>query len=138
MLSTLVMEAAMELSTLKNFLEVVKCGNITHAAKKLSISQPSLSRQIMMLEEELGQKLFFRKHYRVELTDAGKALFERASEIVRLSDLAVSELAAKEKQVKGDLFIAFADGTFTGTVPAVIDSFRNAYPDVRFGKPFAD
>ena len=121
----------MELTTLRNFLEVAKAGNITRAAEHLHITQPSLSRQIMLLEKELGQKLFFRKHYRVELTNAGKALLERAAEIIRISDLAVSELSSIEKHVKGDLFIAFADGTFTGTVPVVIDSFRNAYPEVK-------
>lgn len=121
----------MELSTLRNFLEVARLGNITRAAEQLHIAQPSLSRQIKQLEDELGQKLFLRKHYRVELTAAGKTLLERATEIVRLSDLAVSELASKNKQLEGELSIALADGTFSESVPEVIDSFRNAFPGIR-------
>ena len=77
----------MEISTLKNFLVVAREGNITHAAQALHMSQPALSRQIKMLEEELGKPLFRRTQHKVVLTQTGIDLKERAEQIVRLTDL---------------------------------------------------
>ena len=121
----------METRVLRSFIVVAKEGSITRAADILHIAQPSLSKQMKLLEEELGQKLFRRGKYKVMLTDVGERFLVRAKEIVELSDLTLSEFASKEREISGDLSIAFADGSFTGNVVDVVNSFRSAYPKVR-------
>ena len=64
----------MEIRVLRYFLEVAREGNITKSAAYLHISQPTLSRQLKELEEELGKKLFVRSNYSVKLTEAGMLL----------------------------------------------------------------
>lgn len=76
----------MERYQLVSVLEVAEQQNITKAAKKLFISQPSLSNQLIRLEEELGVKLFERQRRRVFATDAGKIFVERARRILRQMD----------------------------------------------------
>ena len=76
----------MELRVLKYFLVVAREENITRAAALLHVTQPTLSRQLMQLEEELGVKLFRRGKYRVALTDDGVLLRRRAQEIVDLAE----------------------------------------------------
>ena len=120
----------MELFALRYFIEVAHQENITHAAEKLHISQPSLSRQISSLESELGKKLFVRKQFRVELTEPGKALLKHAEEIVRLSDLAFTEISSTKTELSGHLSIAFADGTFEGSIPNLVDSFIRSFPSI--------
>ena len=72
----------MELRVLRYFLEVAREGNITHAALRLHISQPTLSKQLKELEGELGKKLFIRGNYNVRLTDEGMLLRKRAEDIL--------------------------------------------------------
>ena len=76
----------MELRVLKYFLVVAREENITKAAALLHVTQPTLSRQLMGLEEELGVKLFRRGKYHVALTDDGMLLRRRAQEIIDLAD----------------------------------------------------
>lgn len=76
----------MELRVLKYFLVVAREENITKAAALLHVTQPTLSRQLMGLEEELGVKLFRRGKYHVALTDDGMLLRRRAQEIVELAE----------------------------------------------------
>lgn len=76
----------MEFRVLKYFLAVAREKSITNAAKKLHISQPTLSKQIKQLEAELGQKLFTRTNYSIRLTEAGLLLQKRAENIVALVD----------------------------------------------------
>ena len=71
----------MELRTLNYFLTVAEELNITHAARKLHMSQPPLSRQLAQLEEELGVTLFIRGKRKIELTEEGKYLMRRRSSL---------------------------------------------------------
>ena len=121
----------MEIRVLKYFIEVARTGSLTRAADILHITQPSLSKQMKLLENELGQKLFRRGQYKMILTEVGESFLARAKEIVDLSDLTLSEYTSEKKDVSGELSIAFADGSFTGNVVDVINSFRNAYPKIR-------
>lgn len=121
----------MELRTLRYFLEVAKEENMTRAADALHITQPSLSKQIKLLEDELGQKLFRRTQYKVVLTEVGEAFLNRAREIVSLSDLTLSEYASKDRDISGELSIAFADGAFMGNVISLVNSFMMSYPKIR-------
>ena len=74
----------MELRVLRYFLTIAREGNITNAANVLHITQPTLSRQIRDLEDELGQKLFVRNSHSVSLTNEGMLLRKRAEEILEL------------------------------------------------------
>ena len=83
----------MELRVLKYFLVAAREENITKAAALLHVTQPTLSRQLMQLEEELGVKLFRRGKYRVSLTEDGMLLRRRAQEIVELAEKTEQELS---------------------------------------------
>lgn len=72
----------MEIRVLRYFLAVAREGNITAAANTLHLTQPTLSRQLHDLEEELGQKLLIRKSHRIVLTPEGVLLRKRAEEIM--------------------------------------------------------
>lgn len=86
----------MELRTLKYFLTVASELNITKAARKLNISQPPLSRQLSLLEEELGVQLFVRGKRRIQLTEEGKYLAQQAEHILNLAEHTAQQLEARK------------------------------------------
>ena len=92
----------MELRVLKYFLMVAREENITKAAQLLHVTQPTLSRQLMQLEEELGVKLLHRGKHNVTLTEDGMLLRRRAQELVSLSEKAKMELQHKEEMPTGE------------------------------------
>ena len=89
----------MELRVLKYFLVAAREENITKAAALLHVTQPTLSRQLMQLEEELGVKLFRRGKYRVSLTEDGMLLRRRAQEIVELAEKTEQEFQRQEGEL---------------------------------------
>lgn len=95
----------MELRVLQYFLAVAKEENIAKAASLLHITQPTLSRQLMQLEKELGIKLFRRGKHRILLTEDGMLLRRRAQEIVDLAEKATKELMYGEEAVSGEITI---------------------------------
>ena len=82
----------MELISIRYFLEVADKGNMTHAAETLRISQPSLSRHINLIENELGQKLFERDYHTLNLTKAGIEFKYRMENIIQQLDVTINEL----------------------------------------------
>ncbi len=122
----------MELRELKYFLMVAREENITKAANLLHITQPTLSRQMMQLEEELGVKLFERGKYRVTLTEDGMLLRRRAQEIVDLSEKTVQELSHNEDMLAGEIVIGCGETLNMAVVAEQIASFQKEYPLVRF------
>lgn len=98
----------MEFRTLKYFLTVAREENITRAAALLHLTQPTLSRQLMQLEEELGVKLFRRSQHHIVLTEAGMLLRRRAQEIVELAEKTARELRPAE-EVTGRISIGSGD-----------------------------
>lgn len=91
----------MELRILRYFLAVAREENITKAAELLHITQPTLSRQLVQLEEDLGVKLFKRGARKVALTDEGMLLRRRAEEIVDLADKTEKELTECDELING-------------------------------------
>ena len=89
----------MDLRVLNYFLTVAKEGNITHAADVLHMTQPTLSRQLKDLEEELGVALFVRGSRQISLTDAGMLFQQRAAELVTLLDKTRRDLAEQENLI---------------------------------------
>lgn len=95
----------MELRVLEYFLAVARKESISKAAESLHLSQPTLSRQIRDLEEELGKQLLIRGNRRVTLTDEGRLLQKRAEEIVSLVNKAEKELSLSNEIIAGDVYI---------------------------------
>ena len=122
----------MELRVLKYFLVVAREENITKAAALLHITQPTLSRQLIQLEDELGIKLFHRGKYRVTLTDDGMLLRRRAQEIVDLADKAERELSRRDGELSGEISIGAAETNSMTTLSRRIADFRTSNPMVSF------
>ena len=93
----------MELRVLKYFLEVAREENITAAAESLHITQPTLSKQLMDLEYEIGKKLFIRGKRRITLTEDGILLRKRAAEIIELVEKTESELKTTEEVLETNI-----------------------------------
>ena len=122
----------MELRVLKYFLMVAREENITKAASLLHITQPTLSRQLMQLEEELGVKLFHRGKYNVTLTEDGMLLKRRAQELVELSDKTIQELSHKDDTLAGEIAIGCGETRNMSALADQIAVFQTEYPLVRF------
>jgi len=119
----------MDIRVLKYFVAVAKEGNISRAAESLHIAQPSLSKQLMELERELGKKLLVRGKKKITLTDDGNLLFKRAEEIITLFDKTRQELSCEEETISGKISIG---GMMTQSVIAAAANLRKKYPDVSF------
>ena len=122
----------MELRVLRYFLAVAMEGNITTAANLLHLSQPTLSRQIHNLEDELGQKLLIRKSHRIELTSEGIRFRKRAEEIVTLADKALVEFSSHSKGVSGDIYIGCGETRVLHLLAEVAHELQNDHPGIRF------
>lgn len=120
----------MELRILQYFLAVVREENISRAAEVLHVTQPTLSRQMAQLEEELGTQLFIRgKH--LTLTDAGVMLRHRAEEVVSLMDKIETEIQ-NQNEIGGVISIGSGGLNASHMLPAVMDGFRKKYPKVQY------
>lgn len=122
----------MEFHVLKYFLMVAREENITHAAELLHITQPTLSRQLIQLEEELGVKLFQRSRHRIILTEAGMLLRRRAEEIVSLTEKTREELRFETAQLTGKISIGSGELKTSRFLAELIASFHEEYPQVHF------
>ncbi len=122
----------MEIRVLKYFLAVVREESITKAAEVLHITQPTLSRQMSQLEEEVGVKLFRRGTRKIVLTNEGMLLRRRAEEIIALSDKTMQELLAQEEQVEGIITIGAGELSAMEQIAELCGTFREKYPHVRF------
>lgn len=119
----------MEIRTLYRFLVVAREENITRAAENLHIAQPSLSKQIMDLEEEIGKKLFIRGKRKVTLTEDGIFLKKRAEELIDMYDKIEKEIKADDQEVVGCVSIG---GLITQEVLKIASSIRKSYPNITF------
>ena len=94
-----------ELRVLQYFLAVAREQNISAAAQSLHLTQPTLSRQLKELEDELGTQLMIRGNRKIILTEEGALLRKRAEEILELVDRTEKEIVQSEEAVSGDLYI---------------------------------
>jgi DNA-binding transcriptional LysR family regulator len=122
----------MSLREIKYFLAIVQEGNITTAAQQLHMAQPPLSRQMKQLEENLGAKLFERGHRKIQLTEAGCLLRNRAEQLLKLMDTTEKEIREIESGAHGTLSIGTASSSGVTILPKVAHIFRNHYPDLKF------
>lgn len=122
----------MEIRVLKYFLAVAREGNITRAAEILHITQPTLSRQLMQLEDELGTALFIRGKRKVLLTETGMLLKRRAEEIIDLSEKTELEIGNQTHEVTGEIVLACGITEATKTMGKYMKEFKSLYPQVTF------
>lgn len=120
----------MELRTLQYFLTVAREGNITRAADILHITQPTLSRQLQQLEQELGTELFVRGR-NLALTEAGMLLLRRAEEVVDMMYKIESEIETAG-EVGGVISIGSGALKSSQFLPEVMSAFQKLHPKVRF------
>lgn len=122
----------MEIRVLRYFLEVAREGNITRSAAYLHISQPTLSRQLKELEEELGKKLFVRSNYSVKLTEEGMLLRKRAEDILDMVDKTTEEFKALDEINGGDIRIGCAESDGIKYVARAAKKLHRRYPNIRY------
>lgn len=120
----------MDIRQLKYFVAVADTRNFTRASERLHIAQPPLSRQIQLLEEELGVQLILRNSRPLRLTDAGRMFYEQALQIInRLDQLktATRQIGLNQRRT---LSIGFVASTLYGGLPMLVRKLRQGYPDV--------
>ncbi len=122
----------MEIRVLRYFLAIAREGSITNAANLLHVTQPTLSRQIHDLEDELGQKLFVRKSHSMILTDEGMILKKRAQEIISLVDKTEAEFFTMENIISGDIYIGSGETEAIKPVAGIARELRKKYPRIRY------
>lgn len=122
----------MELRVLRYFLAVAEEGNITWAAQLLRISQPTLSRQLKQLEEELDVTLFERGSRTITLTEEGRLLRERAQTIVSLADKTEFELKQSGDDLSGEIAVGCGEVRGMTLLSQHMAAFREQHPNVRF------
>ncbi len=122
----------MELRVLQYFLAAAREQSITGASEYLHLSQPTLSRQLKDLEEELGKKLFIRGNRRITLTEEGMILRKRAEEITQLVKKTEDEIALSDETVAGNIFIGAGETDAVRYVIKAEQELRNEYPLVHF------
>lgn len=124
----------MDIRILRYFLAVVREESISDAARFLHITQPTLSRQLMDLEEELGVKLLNRgkKNQRVTLTEEGMLLRRRAEEIVALTDKTMSEFDTSQDFISGDVYIGGGETNAMRLIAKISKKLQAQYPLIRY------
>ena len=122
----------MDLRTLRYFLAVAREGTISAAAQSLHVTQPTLSRQMMELEDELGAPLFARGRRRIALTEEGRFLEQRAEEMVALAERTLAEFRAPEDGVSGEVAIGGGETDAMRVVARAACRVREANPQVAF------
>ena len=122
----------MEIRVLRYFLAIAREGSITNAANFLHVTQPTLSRQIRDLEEELGQKLFIRGSHSMTLTPEGMILRKRAEEIISMVDKTEAEFNSMENMVSGDIYIGSGETDVIKLVAQIAYELRVSYPGIHY------
>lgn len=122
----------MEIRILRYFLEIARTSNMSRAAETLHISQPTLSKQMKDLEQELGKKLFRRGSSSVSLTDEGMLLRKRAEDILDMVDKTTDEFKALNNIMGGEVHIGCAESHQIKYLARTIKEFKEKYPLFRY------
>ena len=122
----------MELRTMRYFLAVAREENMTRAAELLHVTQPTLSKQLKALEDELGKKLFTRHSFSIQLTEEGILLRKRAEDLVKMADKITAEFLTLDNILGGDVYFGLAESYQIRYLAAAIKKFKDAYPDLHY------
>jgi len=121
---------SIDLKQLRYFLAVAEEKSFSRAAERLHISQPPLSQQIMKLESELGVRLFARTTRTFELTVAGKALMNEASEMLAKMRMTIDTIRQIDRGEVGRLRVGIVGSAMWGPIPSMLEEFQGKYPRV--------
>jgi LysR family transcriptional activator of glutamate synthase operon len=122
----------MELRQLQYFVKVARKQHVTQAAEELHVAQSAVSRQIRLLEDELGVHLFVQKGRNLHLTSAGKLFLDRVEEILTGLERAVIEIHEFLDPEAGEIRIGFPHSLVLNILPTVVAAFRKDHPNVKF------
>ncbi len=122
----------MELRTMRYFLSVAREENMTRAAELLHVTQPTLSKQLKSLKDELGKKLFVRHSFHIELTEEGVLLRKRAEDLVSMADKITTEFLSLDDVLGGEIYLGLAESYQIRSLAAEIKTLKNTYPDLRY------
>ncbi len=124
----------MEIRVLRYFLAVAREESISKAAEYLHITQPTLSRQIMELEEQLETKLINRgkRNHKITLTDEGMLFHKRAEEILQLVDKTEAEFAVSDEIISGDIYIGSGETDAMRLIIQIAQDLKKDYPHIRY------
>ncbi len=118
-----------DLRRLRYFVAVAECGNISKAAQKIFLTQPALSRQIKVLEDEIGLLLLERQAHSIRLTPAGEALLVEARQLLRQAEEALERVRAHGQGLR--LRIGYAPSLVSGWFSGAVENFVQKHPNVR-------
>jgi LysR family transcriptional regulator, hydrogen peroxide-inducible genes activator len=121
----------MELHQLRYFCAVVEAGSFSRAAEQSHVSQPSLSQQILKLEDELGARLFDRLGRSVRLTELGQTFLPRARAVLRELEAARGDVAEQKDSIAGSVTIGVIPTVAPYFLPQRLTSFSRKFPQVR-------
>ena len=122
----------MEIKTLRYFLAVAREENMTRAAEQLHVTQPTLSKAMKSLEDELGKKLFVRRSFSIKLTDEGALLKNRAEDLISMADKIEQEFVSLDDITGGDLYFGLAESYQISYLAREIHAFKQSCPGLRY------
>lgn len=122
----------MEIKNLRYFLAVAREENMSKAAEQLHVSQPTLSKTLKALEEELGKKLFIRHSFSISLTDEGMLLRDRAQDLVAMSDKIEQEFNSLDDITGGDIYFGLAESYQIRYLARAIYKLKEKYPNFTY------
>ena len=122
----------MEIRTLRYFLAVAREENMTRAADLLHVTQPTLSKALKALEDELGKKLFIRRSFSIALTEEGALLRDRAEDLVTMADKIEKEFLSLDDITGGDLYFGLAESYQIRYLAREIRTFKETCPGLRY------
>lgn len=122
----------MEIRTLRYFLAIAREENMSKAAQFLHVTQPTLSKAMKSLEDELGKKLFTRRSFSIRLTEEGMLLRDRAEDLVRMADKIESEFVSLDDITGGDLYLGLAESWQIRYLAREIQAFKLRYPGLHY------
>lgn len=122
----------MELRVLRYFLAVAREETVSGAAEYLHLSQPSLSRQLIELEKELGKQLFIRGNRKISLTEDGELLYKRAVEIITLVEKTESEIHDSREPVSGNVYIGGEETKAMRFIAKAAGKLQRQHPHIQY------
>ncbi len=122
----------MDIRKLRYFLAVARDENMSRAAEQLHVTQPTLSKALRALEDELGKKLFTRHSFSIALTEEGVLLRDRAEDLVSMADKIEQEFLALDDITGGDIYFGLAESSQIRYLAREIRAFKKVYPGLRY------
>ena len=122
----------MDIRSLRYFLAVAREENMTRASELLHVTQPTLSRAIRALEEELGKKLFTRHSFHISLTEEGVLLRDRAEDLVTMADKIEQEFLSLDDITGGELYLGLAESYQIRYLARQLRALKGQYPGLRY------